>query len=123
MQPLKGKFDMRKVFLVLIALMVLLLAAGGDFASQLLEQRTQINLQAEDKDTEDNNSPVLQIKSASIFNSIVHISSIIFHADLNFEFDLPVISETKAHSVIETALNFTRHSRTLFQIIISPNAP
>lgn len=123
MQPLKGKFDMRKVFLVLIALMVLLLAAGGDFASQLLEQRTQISLQAEDNDTEDNNSPVLQIKSASIFNSIVHISSIIFHADLNFEFDLPVISETKAHSVIETALNFTRHSRTLFQIIISPNAP
>jgi hypothetical protein len=120
---MKGKPVMRKIFLVLIALMVLLLAAGGDFASQLLKQHTQISLNAEDMDAEEKDAPVQHIKSASIFNSIVNITNIIFHSDLIFEFDLPVISETKAHSVIDTALNFTRHYRTLFQIIISPNAP
>lgn len=123
MLPLTGKPVMKKVFLLTMALVVLLLATGGDFASQMLAQDTHISLSTEDKNADEKDIPHQYIISASIFNSVVHITSLIFHSDLIFEFDLPIISETKAHSVIDTALNFTRHYKTLFQIIISPNAP
>ena len=61
--------------------------------------------------------------SFDIFNSVVHVSHLVFHSDLIFEFDLPVLNAIKAHSVFETSINFTKYYRTLFRSIISPNAP
>ena len=114
---------MKKLLLIVIAFLVLILAAGGDIANQMLEDKAQIAMDASDEKKDDARVPMDQVISASIFNSVVHISHIIFHPDLISEFDLPEIDETNAHSVIDTALNFTKHYRTLFQIIISPNAP
>lgn len=115
---------MKKLVVVVMALLVLLLAAGADIASQVLENKALIAMDtSNDKSDDTTDIPVDQIISASIFNSVVHISHIIFHSDLISEFELPEIDETNAHSVIDTALNFTKHYRTLFQIIISPNAP
>jgi len=114
---------MKKLFLVMIALVVLILATGGDFARQMLENKARIAMESSDEKSDDANVPLDQVISSNIFYSVVHISHIIFHSDLISEFELPEIDETKAHSVINTALNFTKHYRTLFQIIISPNAP
>jgi hypothetical protein len=114
---------MKNLLFIVIALMVLLLAAGGEHANQVLKSRTEVTLNASDEDPSDSSIPADQVITSQIFNSVVQISHLIFHSDLISEFELPEITETKAHSVIQTALNFTKLYRTLFQIIISPNAP
>lgn len=123
MLPQFGIESMKNLFLIVIALMVLLLAGGGEYACQVLESNTQIAINTSDDEQSDTSIPANPVITSNIFNSIVHISHLIFHSDLIFEFELPKINETKAHSVIQTALNFTKLYRTLFQIIICPNAP
>jgi len=120
--PLHGKLNMKKLLLIAMAFVVLLLAAGADHASQVIEHKAQIAMDMAD-DSDDADIPMHHVITANIFNSIVQIPHLVFHSDLIFEFELPEINETNAHSVIETALNFTKHYRTLFQLIISPNAP
>lgn len=114
---------MKKLFLIVMAFVVLLLAAGADHANQMAASKAEFTINTSDQDSDDSNIPSHHEIAANIFNSVVHISHLIFHSDLIFEFDLPEIKETKAHSVIQTALNFTKLYRTLFQRIISPNAP
>lgn len=114
---------MKKLLLIVIAFVVLLFAAGGDHANQALKNKAQITMDISDDQSDDSNIPIHHIITTNIFNSVVHISHLVFHSDLNFEFELPEITETTVHSVIQTALNFTKQYRTLFQIIISPNAP
>lgn len=113
---------MKNFLLIVMAFVVLLLAAGADHANQVIDRKVQITMDQEEPG-DDADIPLHHEITASIFNSIVHIPHLVFHSDLIFEFELPEITETKAHSVIETALNFTKHYKTLFQIIISPNAP
>ncbi len=123
MLPEFGIITMKKLLFIVIALMVLLLAAGGEYANQALKSRTEITVNNSDEDSSDSSIPADHVITSQIFNSVVQISHLIFHSDLIFEFELPEIQETNAHSVIQTALNFTKLYRTLFQIIISPNAP
>ena len=106
-----------------MAFVVLLLAAGADHANQLIESKAVVTVNTSDEESEDTSLPMQHEITANIFNSVVNISHLIFHSDLIFEFELPEIQETKAHSVIQTALNFTKLYRTLFQRIISTNAP
>jgi len=114
---------MKKLLLIVMAFVVLLLAAGADHANQLVESKAVITMNTSDQDSDDSSIPSHNEITANIFNSVVHIPHLVFHSDLIFEFELPEIKETKAHSVIQTALNFTKLYRTLFQRIISPNAP
>ena len=113
---------MKKLLLIVMAHVVLLLAVGADHANQAIDRRVQIAMDMADSN-DDAELPMHHVITANIFNSIAQIPHLVFHSDLIFEFELPEITETNAHSVIETALNFTKHYRTLFQLIISPNAP
>ncbi len=102
-------------------MIVLLVATGGEYTNSLLEARTSAS--ADINGDEKDKLPIDAEISFDIFNSVVHVSHLVFHSDLIFEFDLPVINATNAHSVFETSLNFTKYYRTLFRSIISPNAP
>lgn len=111
----------KKAVLLALAILVLLLATGGEYANMVLEAKAQVNAELADENDDTNaNGAVLSI---DIFNSVIQVSHLVFHSDLSFEFDLPEISETKAHDVFYTALNFTPYYKTLFGSIISPNAP
>ena len=112
---------MKKSVLVALAFFILILTTGCEYANKLLEAKAQViaDLAEENNDTLPNNTEL----SFDIFNSVLQVSHLIFHSDLIFEFDFPEINETKAHSVFNTALNFTKYYRTLFRSIISPNAP
>ena len=111
---------MKKVALLAISLLLLLYAGAGNYYQ--LHQPTVVTSDTSDKipDTQDSETTII---APNIFYSMVQVLHPVFHADLALEFDLPVISETKAHSIIETSLNFTQFYRTLFSAIISPNAP
>jgi len=87
----------------------------------MLESKAKI----EAKSTNENNEAIPKQASLSIdiFNSVIQVSHLVFHSNFIFEFNLPEITETKAHSVIDTALNFTKYYKTLLRLIISPNAP
>ena len=106
-----------------MAFVVLLLATGGDYARQVIESKAEITMNKSAEENDDTSIPNHHVITSNIFNSVVHIHHHIFHSDLIFEFELPEITETRVHSVIQTALNFTKLYRTLFQLIISPNAP
>ena len=111
----------KKSVLLALAIFVLLLASGGEYANNLLEANVRISaeLPENDEDTLPNSTDL----SLDIFNSVIQVSHLVFHSDFIFEFNLPEISETKAHSVFDIALNFTNYYKTLFRSIISPNAP
>ena len=112
---------MKQYILIVLALFVLSLATAGEHANNLLDKKIE-TFTSTDQEHEESN-PVNAEISIEIFNSVIHLSHLIFHSDLIFEFALPEITETKAHSVFDTALNFTKYFRTLFHFIISPNAP
>ena len=111
----------KKSILLALAIFVLALATGGEYANNLLEQKK--GAQADFSQENNENLPKNAELSIDIFNSVIHVSHLVFHSDLIFEFALPEIAETKAHSVFDAALNFTKYYRTLFHFIISPNAP
>ena len=98
-----------------------MLATGGEHANILLDSKvdTERHLAEENNQSKHENAEL----SIDIFHAVLQVSHLVFHLDLIFEFNLPEIDETKAHSVFETALNFTKYYRTLFHFIISPNAP
>lgn len=112
---------MKKSVLLALAILVLLLATGGEYANMALEAKAQVNadLADENDDTKSNGA----LLSIDIFNSVLQVSHLVFHSDLSFEFDLPELSETKAHDVFYSALNFTNYYKILFRSFISPNAP
>ena len=111
----------KRSILVILAVFVFLLASGGRYANNMLESRAKI----EAKSASENNEAIPKQASLSIdiFNSVIQVSHLVFHSNFIFEFNLPEITETKAHSVIDTALNFTKYYKTLLRLIISPNAP
>ena len=71
----------------------------------------------------DEKTPLSETFSIDLFNAILQIGHIEFHSEFSFEFALPVEQNQKPHSIIGTALNYTKLYRTLFRLIISPNAP
>jgi len=111
----------KKSILLALAIIVLALAAGGEYANNELESKIQAiaDVSQENDDTLPKNAQL----SIDIFNSVLQVSYLVFHSELIAEFSLPEISETNAHSVVDTALNFTKYHKTLFHFIISPNAP
>ncbi|MCG8309938.1 MAG: hypothetical protein MI975_21260 [Cytophagales bacterium] len=112
---------MKQLVLIVLAFFVFSLVTAGEHANNLLERKTaaKSDISPENKESTPKNAEI----SIDIFNSVIQVSHLIFHTDLIFEFTLPEITETKAHSVFEAALNFTKYYRTLFHFIISPNAP
>ena len=111
----------KKTILLALALFILTLVTGGDYANNLLE--TKIKSDTDISQESDDALPKSAELSINIFNSVIQVSHLVFHSDLIFEFSLPEVCENKAHSVIDSALNFTKYYRTLFHFIISPNAP
>lgn len=111
----------KKTILLALALFILTLVTGGEYANNLLE--TKIKSDTDISQESDDALPKSAELSIDIFNSVIQVSHLVFHSDLIFEFSLPEVSETKAHSVFDSALNFTKYYRTLFHFIISPNAP
>lgn len=111
----------KKTILLALALFILTLVTGGDYANNLLE--TKLKSDTDISQESDDALPKSAELSINIFNSVIQVSHLVFHSDLIFEFSLPEVSETNAHSVIDSALNFTKYYRTLFHFIISPNAP
>ena len=109
----------KKSILLALAVFVLALVTGGEYANSMLERNIETDITKESEETLPKNAEL----SIDIFNSVIHVAHLVFHSDLIFEFNLPEIIETKAHSVFNTALNFTKYFRTLFHFIISPNAP
>jgi hypothetical protein len=98
-----------------------MLATGGEYANILLDSKIETDTQlAEENSQSKHENAELSI---DIFHAVLQVSHLVFHSDLIFEFSLAEIDETKAHSVFESALNFTKYYRTLFHFIISPNAP
>lgn len=112
---------LKNTILLALAIFVFSLATCGEYANNLLESKIKANADIA-QETEDAIPKNAEL-SIDIFNSVLQVSHLVFHSDLIFEFSLPKISETKAHSVFDTALNFTKYNRTLFHFIISPNAP
>lgn len=111
----------RRTILFVLAIFVLSLASGGEHINNALKVKAQVVVDvAEESDETLPQNPSISI---DIFNSVLHVSHLIFHSDLIFEFTLPEITETKAHSVFDSALNFTKYYKTLFRRIISPNGP
>ena len=111
----------KKSVLLTLAIFVFLLAAGGEYVNDLLEAKAQV--MADISEENDEALPNSAELSFDIFNSVIQVSHLVFHSGLIFEFDFPEISETKLHSVFNTALNCTKYYKTLFRSIISPNAP
>ena len=111
----------KKSILLALAVLVLALATGGEYANSILEQKidASVDVTKESEETLPKNAEL----SIDIFNSVIHVSHLVFHSDLIFELDILLNIETKAHSVFDTALNFTKYYKTLFHFIISPNAP
>lgn len=112
---------MKNIILLALSIFVFAFATGGEYANILLESK---NAAKEGIAQEKNESlPETAELSVDIFNSVLQVSHLVFHSDLIFEFSLHEVNETKAHSVFETAVNFTKYYKTLFHFIISPNAP
>lgn len=111
----------KQSILVILAFFVFSVATAGEYANNLIEQKIEVNsdVSQEENDATPKNAEI----SIDIFNSVIHVSHLVFHSDLIFEFTLHEISETNAHSVFDAALNFIKYYRTLFHFIISPNAP
>lgn len=111
----------KKLLFLSLAILVLLLATGGEYANNVLKAKAQVvaNLDEENNDALPQDTAI----SIDIFNSTIQVAQLVFHSDLIAEFDLPEIHETKAHSIFGTALNTTEFHKTLFRSIISPNAP
>ena len=112
---------LKQYILTVLAFFVFTLASVGEYANNVLEER--IETVANSTQDEEESGPVTSEISIDIFNSVIHLSHLIFHSDLVFEFALPKIINTLAHSVFSSALNFTKYFKTLFHFIISPNAP
>lgn len=112
---------MKNTILLALSILVFTLATGGDYANIILESKIEAEASIDEEGSE--TLPEKAELSTDIFHAVLQVSHLVFHSDLIFEFSLQEIDETKAHSVIETALNFTKYNRTLFQFIISPNAP
>jgi len=112
---------LKNTVLLVLAIFVFALASVGEFANRMLESKNEANtdISQQNDDTLPKNAEL----SIDIFNSVTQVSHLVFHTDLIFEFSLSQISETNAHSVFDSALNFTKYYRTLFHFIISPNAP
>lgn len=53
-------------------------------------------------------------------STIFHLD---FHADLNFEFEFPLILDNSPHGRCDISVENTEYFKTLFHYIISPNAP
>ena len=118
---IKKMDKVKKSVLLSLAVFIFLLTSGGEYANDMLEEKAHgiADVTEENDETLPNSSSL----SFDIFNSVIQVSHLVFHSDLIFEFNLPVLTETKAHSVINTALNLTNYHKTLFRSIISPNAP
>ena len=111
--------NVKKSILLALAIFVLFLATGGEYANNLLEAKAEVSIDLTEDDDDTNTAEL----SFDIFNSVIQVSHLVFHSDLIFEFDFPENKEAKAHSVFNTALNFSNYYKTLFRSIISPNAP
>ncbi len=111
----------KKPLLLSLAILVLLLATGGEYVNTMLKVKAQV---VADADEENNDAlPKDATISIDIFNSTIQVAQLVFHSDLIAEFNLPEIHETNAHAIFGTALNITEFHKTLFRSIISPNAP
>jgi len=111
---------MKKVALIAVSLLLLLYAGAGNYYQIHDPSIAKADTSQQVPENQDTETTVI---APHIFYSMVQVLQPVFHADLALEFDLPVIAETNAHSIIETSLNFTQFYRTLFRAIISPNAP
>ncbi len=112
--------DVKKAAFSLITIFLLLVAMSGryfDVQPKHAEKKTD-----SDHTQKDTNNKT-QKASIDFYTVIVQVGQVVFHSDFIFEFELPSITNQKVHSIIETALNFTEYNRTLFRMIISPNAP
>ncbi len=112
---------MKKLVLLTLATVVFFLATGGEYANNFLESKAQIKAELTEENS--NSSSIPTELSFDIFKSVIQVSHLVFHSDLIFEFDLPVINLSKTHSILDIALNYTNYHKTLFRSIISPNAP
>ena len=111
----------KKSLILSLAIIVLLLATGGEYANSVLEMKAQV--EADTNDEENDTLPKEASISLDIFNSVIQVAQLVFHSDLISEFNLPEIQEIKALSVFGSALNIAKYHKTLFRSIISPNAP
>ena len=120
-RPYPKMENVKKPLLLSLAILVLLLATGGDYVNTVLKTKAQVVADM-DEGSEDT-VPKDAVISMDIFNSTIQVAQLVFHSDLIAEFNLPEIHETKAHSIFGTTLNITEFHKTLFRSIISPNAP
>ncbi len=111
----------QKVVLLTLAIFVFSLATGGEYANNFLERKAQIIADLSEENSDTSSAPTEL--SFDIFKSVLQVSHLVFHSDLIFEFDLPVIKLANSHSIFDFALNFTNYHKTLFRSIISANAP
>lgn len=58
-----------------------------------------------------------------IDRTIANTLQIGFHADLSFEFELPLVLDNSPEKTRTTSIESSDHFKTLFYFIISPNAP
>lgn len=112
---------LKKNILLALSVFVFAFATGGEYANILLDSK--LDACADLAQENEQSLPETTELSVDIFNSVLQVSQLVFHSDLIFEFSLQVIQETNAHSVFDTAVNFTKYYKTLFHFIISPNAP
>ena len=115
--------QIRRTILFVLAIFVFSLASAGELINNALDSKVQLEVEIAEDSDETETLPQTPSISIDIFNSVIHVSHLIFHSNLIFEFSLPEIKETKAHSVFDSALNFTKYYRTLFRLIMSPNGP
>ena len=112
--------NVKKAIFSIIAVFLLLVAMSGRyFEVQPKHHGDKNGLHATHKNSKDKAQKI----ATDFYTVIVPVAQVVFHSDFIFEFELPSVSNQKAHSIIFTTPHFTEYYRTLFRIIISPNAP
>jgi len=79
--------------------------------------------ETEQSTKEDGNSSDRETISIDLFNAIVQAGHIVFHSDFSFEINRPANTNKNLPTPFKSVLLFTKFHKTLFQRIISPNAP
>jgi hypothetical protein len=113
--------EVKKLVLsILISVSLLVAFAGSCFNIDINPDK---NNEAKETSKNDSKSSGRQTISIELFNAIVQAGHIIIHSDFSFEINLPDETDKELSPAYEAVLLFTAFHKTLFQQIISPNAP
>jgi hypothetical protein len=113
--------EVKKLVLSIFISVSLLVAFAGSCFN--IDVNPDKNKETKETSKKDGKPSDHQNISIDLFNAIVQAGHIIFHSDFSFEINLPDETGKELSPAYQAVLLFTAFHKTLFQQIISPNAP